>query len=162
MPMKLRVRKSWYNVHFIPAQEVFKELNRVTHSLGKERRWLPKRAYIYRSVWTAAALLGWAACPALLLGLAQVEWVWVTVSAVICASTKLCPPHQGPLLGSRAGVSLPLCFSPAGKSHLAIVQRVNNEGEGDPFYEVMGIVTLEDVIEEIIKSEILDETDLYS
>nr|XP_045363482.1 metal transporter CNNM1 isoform X1 [Camelus bactrianus] len=48
-----------------------------------------------------------------------------------------------------------------GKSHLAIVQRVNNEGEGDPFYEVMGIVTLEDIIEEIIKSEILDETDLY-
>ncbi|RXM27401.1 Metal transporter CNNM2 [Acipenser ruthenus] len=50
----------------------------------------------------------------------------------------------------------------AGKSHLAIVQRVNNEGEGDPFYEVLGIVTLEDVIEEIIKSEILDETDLYT
>jgi len=49
-----------------------------------------------------------------------------------------------------------------GKSHLAIIQRVNNEGEGDPFYEVLGIVTLEDVIEEIIKSEILDETDLYS
>lgn len=50
----------------------------------------------------------------------------------------------------------------AGKSHLAVVQRVNSEGEGDPFYEVMGIVTLEDVIEEIIKSEIVDETDLYS
>ncbi|XP_013878698.1 metal transporter CNNM1 [Austrofundulus limnaeus] len=49
-----------------------------------------------------------------------------------------------------------------GKSHLAVVQRVNNEGEGDPFYEVMGIVTLEDVIEEIIKSEIVDETDLYT
>ncbi|XP_064173977.1 metal transporter CNNM2a isoform X1 [Anguilla rostrata] len=49
-----------------------------------------------------------------------------------------------------------------GKSHLAIVQRVNNEGEGDPFYEVLGIVTLEDIIEEIIKSEILDETDLYT
>ncbi|TNM99999.1 hypothetical protein fugu_013032 [Takifugu bimaculatus] len=48
-----------------------------------------------------------------------------------------------------------------GKSHLAVVQRVNSEGEGDPFYEVMGIVTLEDVIEEIIKSEIVDETDLY-
>ncbi|XP_057186969.1 metal transporter CNNM2 isoform X2 [Triplophysa rosa] len=49
-----------------------------------------------------------------------------------------------------------------GKSHLAIVQRVNNEGEGDPFYEVLGIITLEDVIEEIIKSEILDETDLFT
>lgn len=66
------------------------------------------------------------------------------------------------LTATGPSVSLPLCFSPAGKSHLAIVQRVNNEGEGDPFYEVMGIVTLEDVIEEIIKSEILDETDLYS
>lgn len=53
-------------------------------------------------------------------------------------------------------------FFCAGKSHLAVVQRVNSEGEGDPFYEVMGIVTLEDVIEEIIKSEIVDETDLYS
>ncbi|GAA6095416.1 metal transporter CNNM4 isoform X1 [Tachysurus ichikawai] len=49
-----------------------------------------------------------------------------------------------------------------GKSHLAIVQRVNNEGDGDPFYEVLGLVTLEDVIEEIIKSEILDESDLYT
>uniref|UniRef100_A0A4W5KZX5 Metal transporter n=1 Tax=Hucho hucho TaxID=62062 RepID=A0A4W5KZX5_9TELE len=49
-----------------------------------------------------------------------------------------------------------------GKSHLAIVQKVNDEGEGDPFYEVLGLVTLEDVIEEIIKSEILDESDLYT
>ncbi|XP_061880404.1 metal transporter CNNM4 isoform X1 [Entelurus aequoreus] len=49
-----------------------------------------------------------------------------------------------------------------GKSHLAIVQKVNNEGDGDPFYEVLGLVTLEDVIEEIIKSEILDESDQYT
>uniref|UniRef100_A0ABM5EPX5 Metal transporter n=1 Tax=Pogona vitticeps TaxID=103695 RepID=A0ABM5EPX5_9SAUR len=48
-----------------------------------------------------------------------------------------------------------------GKSHMAIVQKVNNEGEGDPFYEAMGLVTLEDVIEEIIKSEIMDESDDY-
>ncbi|XP_029692904.1 metal transporter CNNM3 isoform X1 [Takifugu rubripes] len=46
-----------------------------------------------------------------------------------------------------------------GNSHMAIVQKVNNEGEGDPFYEVLGLVTLEDVIEEIIKAEILDESD---
>ncbi|XP_078095380.1 metal transporter CNNM3 [Mustelus asterias] len=46
-----------------------------------------------------------------------------------------------------------------GKSHMAMVQKVNNEGDGDPFYEVLGLVTLGDVIEEIIKSEILDESD---
>ncbi|KAM8942186.1 LOW QUALITY PROTEIN: metal transporter CNNM3-like [Lycaon pictus] len=48
-----------------------------------------------------------------------------------------------------------------GKSHLAIVEKVNNKGEGDPFYEVLGLITLEDVIEEIIKSEILDESEDY-
>lgn len=47
-----------------------------------------------------------------------------------------------------------------GRSHMAFVQKVNNEGEGDPFYEVVGVVTLEDVIEEIIQSEIIDETDI--
>jgi metal transporter CNNM len=50
----------------------------------------------------------------------------------------------------------------AGRSHMAVVRRVENEnGPGDPYYENVGIITLEDVIEEIINDEIVDETDVY-
>ncbi len=48
-----------------------------------------------------------------------------------------------------------------GASHLAVVIKVLDEGEGDRVYEAVGILTLEDIIEEIIQSEIVDETDVY-
>merc|ERR1719509_343013 len=51
-------------------------------------------------------------------------------------------------------------FKSGDKGHLAVVQEVNDDSEGDPFYETVGLVTLEDIIEEIIQQEIIDETDV--
>uniref|UniRef100_A0A1B0D3X4 Uncharacterized protein n=1 Tax=Phlebotomus papatasi TaxID=29031 RepID=A0A1B0D3X4_PHLPP len=53
-------------------------------------------------------------------------------------------------------------FKEGNKGHMAFVHRVNSEGDGDPFYETIGLVTLEDVIEEMIQAEIMDETDVYT
>jgi len=50
-----------------------------------------------------------------------------------------------------------------GRSHLAIVQNViGQKNNGDIIYENVGIVTLEDIIENILKMEIEDEFDLNS
>lgn len=53
------------------------------------------------------------------------------------------------------------CDCAQAKSHMAIVSVIRNEGPADPYYEHVGIVTMEDVIEEILQEEIVDETDVY-
>ncbi|CAG5123796.1 unnamed protein product [Candidula unifasciata] len=47
-----------------------------------------------------------------------------------------------------------------GNSHMAIVQKLHNTDDQDPYFETLGVITLEDVIEEILQSEIVDETDM--
>jgi Mg2+/Co2+ transporter CorB len=47
------------------------------------------------------------------------------------------------------------------KGHMAFVLKVVTHDEKDPFYELVGLVTLEDIIEEMIKAEIVDETDMW-
>ncbi|XP_017886454.1 metal transporter CNNM4 [Ceratina calcarata] len=77
----------------------------------------------------------------------------------------LCQFYQNPCNFIFEDVTLDIMFKQfkeGNKGHMAFVQRVNNEGEGDPFYEVIGLITLEDVIEELIQAEIMDETDVFT
>ncbi|XP_039762144.1 metal transporter CNNM4-like isoform X2 [Pararge aegeria] len=76
----------------------------------------------------------------------------------------LCQYYQNPCNFVFEDVTLDVMFKQfkeGHKGHMAFVHRINNEGEGDPFYETIGLVTLEDVIEEMIQAEIIDETDVF-
>lgn len=77
----------------------------------------------------------------------------------------LCQFYQNPCNFVFEDVTLDVMFKEfkeGNKGHMAFVHRVNSEGEGDPFYETIGLITLEDVIEELIQAEIMDETDVFS
>ena len=45
------------------------------------------------------------------------------------------------------------------RSHLAIVNTVDSSGPGDPIYVARGLITLEDIVEEILGTQIEDEHD---
>ncbi|CAJ0602039.1 unnamed protein product [Cylicocyclus nassatus] len=49
-----------------------------------------------------------------------------------------------------------------GEGHLAMVKQLNSSEDHDPTYELVGVVTLEDIVEEILQAEINDEFDVVS
>eukprot|EP00930_Biecheleria_cincta_P040843 TRINITY_DN2796_c0_g3_i1.p1 TRINITY_DN2796_c0_g3~~TRINITY_DN2796_c0_g3_i1.p1 ORF type:complete len:622 (+),score=104.64 TRINITY_DN2796_c0_g3_i1:57-1922(+) len=48
-----------------------------------------------------------------------------------------------------------------GSTHLALVRSMNCSDEKNPVVELMGVITLEDIVEEILQEEIIDEADVY-
>ncbi|CAK5045014.1 unnamed protein product [Meloidogyne enterolobii] len=49
-----------------------------------------------------------------------------------------------------------------GEYHMALVDRLAPGGEKESKYELVGLVTLEDIVEEILQAEIVDETDMVT
>eukprot|EP01012_Entosiphon_sulcatum_P058502 TRINITY_DN82584_c0_g1_i1.p1 TRINITY_DN82584_c0_g1~~TRINITY_DN82584_c0_g1_i1.p1 ORF type:complete len:569 (+),score=93.35 TRINITY_DN82584_c0_g1_i1:28-1734(+) len=92
------------------------------------------------------------------------------VKDLILLNTEECPvvysllqSYCRPVHTVSESTSLPamLQYFKTGKGHMAIVQRVATDGPGDPYYETCGLITLEDVLEQLIKDEIVDEADQY-
>lgn len=59
-------------------------------------------------------------------------------------------------------ISSLILFSFSEQYHLGVVVEYDNTGEKDPRAKAVGIVTFEDIIEEMIQEEIIDETDVFS
>lgn len=78
------------------------------------------------------------------------------------ASMLMYCKHPLIFIGDDATLDVALNEFKTGKSHMAVVRQIYDDGEIDKYYEAIGVVTLEDVIEEVLQVEINDETDTLS
>lgn len=56
------------------------------------------------------------------------------------------------------------CMAFQGEGHLAMVKRElpRTEASSEPSFELIGLITLEDIVEEILQAEIVDEFDVIT
>lgn len=78
------------------------------------------------------------------------------------ASMLIYCKHPLVFIGVDTTLDVALNEFKTGKSHMAVVRQIYDDGEIDKYYEAIGVVTLEDVIEEVLQVEINDETDTLS
>lgn len=78
------------------------------------------------------------------------------------ASMLMYCKHPLIFIGDDTTLDVALNEFKTGKSHMAVVRQIYDDGEIDKYYEAIGVVTLEDVIEEVLQAEINDETDTLS
>lgn len=65
-----------------------------------------------------------------------------------------------PIVFCDCKLSVVLQVFKSGRSHMALVKSVVDDQGGDPYYATVGIITLEDLLEEILQDEIYDEEDV--
>lgn len=72
--------------------------------------------------------------------------------------------YKRPIIKVFSDITLDKLFTEFknGVGHLAVVLKVQSDGKVDPYYQAIGVITLEDILEEIIQAEIIDETDFLN